>query len=64
MGMTRMPTIASFQFMENRATSVVTTVAILLTMEARVLDITVDTPEISVFILVMISPCFSVVKKA
>ena len=57
------PTIASFQLMVNKATNVVTTVTALLTIEDRVPLITELTPLISVFIRVMISPCFSVVKK-
>ena len=61
--MTTMPTMASFQLMVKRATKVVTSVAILLTMDDRVPLMTELTPEISEFILVMMSPCFSVVKK-
>ena len=63
-GMTRMPTQASCQDMLNRATSVVTTVATLLTMLVRVPEITEDTPLMSLFMRVMMSPCFSEVKKA
>ena len=62
-GMTAMPTRASFQLMENRATRVVTTVAVLLTMLDRVPLMTELTPLMSVFMRVMMSPCFSVVKK-
>ena len=62
-GITTMPTMASCQLMENRATRVVTTVAILLTMEVSVPEMTELTPLMSVFIRVMMSPCFSVVKK-
>ena len=49
--------------MENSATSVVTTVAILLTMLESVPEMTELTPEMSVFMRVMMSPCFSVAKK-
>ena len=49
--------------MESRATRVVTTVAALLTMLESVPLMTVLTPLMSVFIRVMMSPCFSVVKK-
>ena len=62
-GMMAIPTRASCQLMENSATNVVMTVAVLLTILERVPLITVLTPLISVFIRVMISPCFSVVKK-
>ena len=61
-GIIAIPTIANFQSIENSATNVVITVAILLTMLDKVPLITVLTPLISVFILVIISPCFSVVK--
>ena len=53
---------ASCQLIEKSAIKVVTTVAVLLTILARVPLITVLTPLISVFIRVIISPCFSVVK--
>ena len=55
--------MASCQLMENRATRVVTTVAMLETMLERVPEITELTPEMSVFMRVMMSPCFSVAKK-
>ena len=63
-GITTMPTRASCQLMENSATSVVTVTATLLTMLLRVPEMTVETPEMSVFIRVMMSPCRSPVKKA
>ena len=50
--------------MVNNATRLVTTVAVLETMFDSVPEITVLTPLISVFMRVMISPCFSEVKKA
>ena len=50
--------------MEKSATNVVTTVATLLTICVSVPEITELTPEISVFMRVTMSPCFSVVKKA
>ena len=59
-----MPTSASCQLMVNSAARVVTTVVTLLTMEDRVPEITELTPDMSVFMRVMMSPCFSVVKKA
>ena len=58
-----MPTMASFQLMEKSATSVVTTVAMLLTMLESVPEMTELTPLMSVFMRVMMSPCFSVEKK-
>ena len=63
-GITTMPITASFQSMESRAITVVTTVAIFDTILVSVPLMTEPTPEISVFMRVMISPCFSVVKKA
>ena len=63
-GMMTIPTMASCQLMENSATSVVTTVATLLTMLLRVPEITLLTPLMSVFMRVMMSPCFSAAKKA
>ena len=57
------PTSASFQLMENSAKSVVATVRTLLTMLVSVPLTTLDTPEMSLFMRVMMSPCFSVVKK-
>ena len=50
--------------MVNRAIREVTTVATLLTMLDRVPEITELTPEMSVFMRVMMSPCRSEVKKA
>ena len=57
------PTSASCQLMLNRAKRVVATVSTLLTMLVRVPLTTEDTPEISLFMRVIMSPCFSVVKK-
>ena len=57
-----MPTSASCQLIVNSATSVVTTTAILLTMLDNVPEITLETPEMSEFMRVMMSPCFSLVK--
>ena len=57
------PTIASCQLMVKSATSVVITVATLDTTLESVPEITLLTPLMSVFIRVMMSPCFSVVKK-
>ena len=48
----------------NKAITVVITVAMFETMFVSVELMTLDTPEISEFILVMISPCFSDVKNA
>ena len=62
-GITTMPTQASCQLIVKRATSVVTTVAMFDTTEASVPEITELTPEMSVFMRVMMSPCFSLVKK-
>ena len=62
-GITTIPTRARGALIENSAISVVMTVAMLLTILERVPDITLLTPLMSVFILVMMSPCFSVVKK-
>ena len=59
-----MPTSASCQLMLNSAASVVTTVAMLLTMLLSVPEITLLTPLMSVFMRVMMSPCFSVAKNA
>ena len=63
-GSTRMPTTASLGLMEKSATSVVTTVAMLLTICVSVPEMTELTPEMSVFMRVTMSPCFSVVKNA
>ena len=63
-GMMAQPTNASRQSSENMAIAVLTTVRKLLNAEDSVLEMTTDTPEISVFIRVMMSPCRSVVKKA
>ena len=60
--MTTMPAIASFQLIEKRATSVVITVARFETMLLSVPEMTELTPEMSVFMRVMMSPCFSLVK--
>ena len=62
-GITSIPIIDKRKSILNRATTVVITVAILEMIFVRVELITLDTPEISEFILVMISPCFSEVKK-
>ena len=59
-----MPTSASCQLMVKRATSVVTTVAMFETMLLSVPEITELTPLMSVFMRVIMSPCFSEVKKA
>ena len=59
-----MPNSASRQLMVTRAISVVATTAMLLTMLLRVPEITELTPLMSVFMRVMMSPCFSEVKKA
>ncbi len=59
-----MPTSASRQLIVKSATSVVTTVAMFETMLESVPEITLLTPEMSVFMRVMMSPCFSEVKKA
>ena len=61
-GMTAMPTRASGGLMLKSATRVVITVATLLTMFESVPLMTELTPLMSVFIRVMMSPCFSVVK--
>ena len=61
-GSTANPTSASFQLMVNRATSVVTMVAMLLTTFESVPLTTELTPLMSVSMRVMMSPCFSVVK--
>ena len=57
------PTIASFQLMAKSATSVVIRVAAFETTLESVPEMTLLTPLISVFMRVMMSPCFSVVKK-
>ena len=62
-GMTAMPTSARGTLMPKSATRVVMTVATLLTMFDRVPLMTELTPLMSVFIRVIMSPCFSVVKK-
>ena len=61
-GITAMPTSASGALMLKSATRVVMTVATLLTMFESVPLITELTPLMSVFMRVMMSPCFSVVK--
>ena len=62
--MTRIPTSASCQLIVNSATSVVTTTTMLLTMLLSVPEITLETPLMSEFMRVMMSPCFSLVKNA
>ena len=62
-GITSTPTMANCQLRVNRATRLVTTVAMALTAFDRVPEMTLETPEMSVFMRVMMSPCFSVVKK-
>ena len=61
-GMTAIPTSARGALMLKSATRVVMTVATLLTMLESVPLMTELTPLISVFMRVMMSPCFSVVK--
>ena len=61
-GNTASPTHASCQLKLNSATSVVTMVAILPTTRESVPEMTLLTPEMSVSMRVMMSPCFSVVK--
>ena len=56
-------TAAEIRTRTRYATRVVTTVAMLLTILERVPLITVLTPLMSVFMRVIMSPCFSVVKK-
>ena len=63
-GITAMPTRASGVLMAKSAISVVITVAMLLTMLLSVPEITELTPDMSVFMRVMMSPCFSEAKKA
>ena len=61
-GSTARPTSASFQLIEKSAMSVVMTVATLETTCVSVPEMTELTPEMSVFMRVTMSPCFSVVK--
>ena len=61
--MTAIPTAARGTLMLKSAISVVTTVAMLLTMFESVPLMTELTPLMSVFMRVMMSPCFSLVKK-
>ena len=62
-GITSMPINESLISILNKAITVVTTVHILEMIFVSVELITFATPEISEFILVMMSPCFSEVKK-
>ena len=61
--MTSIPISDSFASILNKATIVVTTVQMFEMMLVNIELMTVATPEISEFILVMMSPCFSEVKK-
>ena len=62
-GTMAIPTRASFGLMASSAMTVVTTVATLETTDVSVPEMTLDTPSMSEFMRVMMSPCFSVVKK-
>ena len=57
------PTVARIQFFWYIATTEVASTAILLKMLVRVLEITLCTPEISLVIRVITSPCLLLVKK-